>query len=104
MKLRQFAQERAVAAAEIDLQRRDASEDREQVERRDICLRDQFDHGMKMQPLRGDSTSQRLKLNRRTVTRLALGFRNQSRASPPRARRAARCLRDYWTSFQTTSR
>jgi hypothetical protein len=62
MKLRQFAQERAVAAAKIDLQWGDAPKDCEPVERRDVCLRDQFDHGIKMQPLRSDSTSERLKL------------------------------------------
>src|SRR5438105_14744622 len=43
------------------MQRCGAPEDREQVERRDVGFRDQFDHGMKMQLLRGDSTSQRLK-------------------------------------------
>src|SRR4029077_15842257 len=53
----QFAQERTVAAAKIDLQRCDASKDREQIERRDVCFRDQFNHGIKMEPFRGDSTN-----------------------------------------------
>src|SRR5260370_12507238 len=52
----QFAQERTVTAAKIDLQRCDASKDREQVKRRDVCLRDQFDHGTRMAPLRSYSS------------------------------------------------
>src|SRR2546429_3698368 len=61
----QFAQERTVTAAKIDLQRCDASKDREQIKRRDVCFRDQFDHETKMEPLRVDSTSQRLKTGSR---------------------------------------
>ena len=44
----QVAQERAVAAAEIHLQRRVASENGEKIERTKECFRDQFDHGIKM--------------------------------------------------------
>ena len=53
----QFAQERAVAAAKIDLQRGDAPKDCEQVERRDVCLRDQFDHGKELCLRRSIATS-----------------------------------------------
>lgn len=73
MTLRQFAQERAVTAAKIDVQRRRASKDRERIERCDVCLRDQFDHGIRMEPLRDDSTSQRLKLDRERATRFVSG-------------------------------
>src|SRR5439155_13531957 len=47
MTLGQFAQERAVTAAKINLRRRGAAKDREQIKRRDVRLRDQFDHGTK---------------------------------------------------------
>jgi len=52
----QLAQERAVTAAKIDLQRRGAPEDGKQIKRRDVCFRDQPDHGIKMPPLRSDSS------------------------------------------------
>src|SRR5207244_5062253 len=45
--LRELAQKRAVAAAEIDLQRRAAFEDFLRVERRYTGLRDKLDHGEK---------------------------------------------------------
>src|SRR5437867_7942038 len=45
--LRELAQKRAVPAAEVDLQRRAAFEDFLQIERRDVVLRDKFDHGEK---------------------------------------------------------
>jgi len=55
----QLAQEQAFAAAQIDVQWRLAPEGREKIERSKKRFRDQFDHGTRMEPLRGDSTSQR---------------------------------------------
>jgi hypothetical protein len=44
----EFTQKAPVAAAKIDLERRRASEDGEQIERSQVCRRDQFDHGKKI--------------------------------------------------------
>src|SRR6266404_9087065 len=47
-----------VPASKIDLQRRFASKSGQKVERSKIRFRNQFDHGTKVEPLRGDSTPQ----------------------------------------------
>lgn len=54
--LGQSTEERPIPAAKIDVQRRGAPKDFRQIEARDVRLRDQFDHGEKWQPSRGDST------------------------------------------------
>jgi hypothetical protein len=57
--LRELAQERTIAASKIDLEWGDPPERRDEVDGREICLRDQFNHRIRMNPLRGDSTAQR---------------------------------------------
>jgi hypothetical protein len=61
--LRELAQERAIATAKIDMQRRGTAKDRDQVELRDVRFRNQLSHATSMRPLRGDSTAQRLKIS-----------------------------------------
>jgi len=54
--LGQSREERPITAAKIDMQRCGTAEDFRQIEARDVRLRDQFDHGEKWQPSRGNST------------------------------------------------
>ncbi len=54
---RQFANQIAVATAEVDVQRRFTPEHGNEIERGKVGLRDQFYHAMKMAVLRCDSTA-----------------------------------------------
>ena len=70
--LRKLAQERAIPTAKIDMQRRGAAKDRDQVERRDVRFRNQLSHATSMKPLRGNSTAQGIRGASRTGTGLAV--------------------------------
>jgi hypothetical protein len=59
MALGQFAKKRAFTAAQVDLQRRDPREDGREIKASDARLRGQLEHGEGLQPLRGESISQR---------------------------------------------
>jgi hypothetical protein len=48
-------QKRRVAAAEIDMQRGNASEDFREIEAGDVGLRDELDHGEKLRQRRSDA-------------------------------------------------